>query len=512
MKKLIFVVAGFVFLFSSNLARADIVINEIMYAPQTGSAYEWVEIFNSGNSAVDLGGWRFFHGEASSGPLTLRSGNSTLLQPGEYAIIAKSPASVPNYDWLNFSGMILSASTLSLPDGADNTYIAVASDASKTISNSVVYDTSLGGSKDSGNSLAKINNAWVGRTPTPGAVNEIVVTPPPAPVLDSGSSGVGGGGSYVSSSAGAVSSTSTSPQETKTKVADIPKIKTKIVSKTLGFVGLPLSFQSNALGYSGEQLNRGKYFWNFGDGDSKEVRLSDGNKSFTHTYFYPGDYTVYLDYYQNYYSEVPDASDQITIKVIPANISISRVGDEKDFFIEISNNTDYSADISRWSLVSGSKRFELPKNTILASRKKLIISPKFSNLSFGDKAALKLITPQGEVAFDFSPTIAPLVQAAGSFTEEKEIVNQNKVSKIAPAPLFVPEKVSETSGTNSGENLVALASAGGAIGEGVGIRSFSPMISIIFILFVGMGTGTVYFIRRRKILYQSGSDFEILDE
>ncbi|MEK7081136.1 MAG: lamin tail domain-containing protein [Patescibacteria group bacterium] len=152
-KKLILILVMVFFLSVSHFAQADVVINEVMYAPANGSNYEWVEIFNSGTTLVDLQGWRFFHGETSSGPLTLRNGSTTIIQPSEYAIIAKSPSVVTNYAWLNFSGTILSASTLSLPDGIDNTYIAIASDTNKTISNSVIYNTSLGGSKESGNSL-----------------------------------------------------------------------------------------------------------------------------------------------------------------------------------------------------------------------------------------------------------------------------------------------------------------------------------------------------------------------
>src|SRR3989344_6142006 len=146
-KKIILFSLFAVFFCDLNLARADVVINEIMYAPVGGSNYEWVEVYNSGSDSVDLSGWRFFHSESTSGPLTLRNGDSAILQSGGYAVIAKNPSVVTSYDWLNFSGMIFSASSLSLPDSGDNTYIAVASDANKTISNSVTYDTSLGGSK-----------------------------------------------------------------------------------------------------------------------------------------------------------------------------------------------------------------------------------------------------------------------------------------------------------------------------------------------------------------------------
>ena len=155
------------------MAYADLIVNEIMYAPVTGSDYEWVEIFNSGNSAIDLNNYRFFHGETNSGPLTLRNGTTSVLQPSAYAIITKSQT---NYSWLNFSGMILSASTLSLPDSGDNIFIAI-SDPNKVIFDSIKYDPSLGGSKESGNSLSKINNVWIGAAPTLPGIQERASTP-----------------------------------------------------------------------------------------------------------------------------------------------------------------------------------------------------------------------------------------------------------------------------------------------------------------------------------------------
>src|SRR3989344_6654656 len=170
-KKTFLVLVGFAFLFPFNLVRADVIIDEIMYAPENGSNYEWIEIFNSGSESIDLESWRFFHGE-TSGPLTLRNGDTTILQPSKYAIIAKSPSVVTNYDWLNFSGMILSASTISLPDSGDNTYIAI-SYSDQQIVDSITYDTSLGGSKESKTSLSNIDNVWKSGIPTPGEENEI---------------------------------------------------------------------------------------------------------------------------------------------------------------------------------------------------------------------------------------------------------------------------------------------------------------------------------------------------
>jgi len=306
-----------------------------------------------------------------------------------------------------------------------------------------------------------------------------------------------GGAGLVSSNSDNGTSLSTSAPtivataEKKSKTEE-PKIKTQITSKTLGFIGLPVNFSASATGYSGEQLFSGKYFWNFGDGDSKEINLAD-SQPFTHTYFYPGDYVISLDYYSNYYENSPIASSQITIKIIPADISISKVGDEKDFFIELTNNTDYNADISNWFLSSGQKSFIIPRNTILAPKKTLIISPRITNFSIEDKNTLRLMTPEREVAFDYASSIVPIVPT--------KIAVQPKISTTAIQPPELPE-----------EAVLASAISSGVANNNPTSKLQTTITFILSFVFIGASAGAVYFIRRKKIIHQTGSDFKILDE
>jgi hypothetical protein len=43
-------------------ANAQLVLSELMYNPVGGSTNEFVELHNAGDSAVDVGGWRFSAG------------------------------------------------------------------------------------------------------------------------------------------------------------------------------------------------------------------------------------------------------------------------------------------------------------------------------------------------------------------------------------------------------------------------------------------------------------------
>src|SRR5665811_555888 len=91
-----------------NTTFAGVVINEIMYAPESGGS-EWIEIFNSGNNSVDLSDWRFFNNQDTSAPLRLQKGSAILPASG-YAIITTTS------DWSFFSGTVFSSSNFSLPN------------------------------------------------------------------------------------------------------------------------------------------------------------------------------------------------------------------------------------------------------------------------------------------------------------------------------------------------------------------------------------------------------------
>ncbi|WP_193212562.1 lamin tail domain-containing protein [Luteolibacter marinus] len=72
--------------------QQDIVINEICYHPPEvspqSSDRQWIELFNRGASAVDVGGWSFASGIGFTFPL------GTTIAPGGYLVVAKDPANL----------------------------------------------------------------------------------------------------------------------------------------------------------------------------------------------------------------------------------------------------------------------------------------------------------------------------------------------------------------------------------------------------------------------------------
>jgi hypothetical protein len=199
-------------------------------------------------------------------------------------------------------------------------------------------------------------------------------------------------------------------------------------------------------------------------------------------------------YYQNYYSDIPDASSQINIKVIPASVTISRVGDEKDFFVELSNDTDYSIDISSWMLASNAKSFTLPKNTILASKKKMIISPRITNFSILDKSSLKLMTSQNEIVFNYAVT-----EEKPSYSRKISKSNTTTVNTVATAKLsdILPATATMSDAAQDGNKNSA---------------NLFPIFPVISAIFIGASAYGVYFIRRKKATANEGDNFDILDE
>jgi len=523
-KKVILLFFLGIFFFKFSLAYAGVVINEIMYAPQSGSSYEWVEIFNSGSESVDLAGWRFFYDSngdkiydpSESHPLTLQQGSNSTLSSFQHALIAKSPSVVTDYVWLNFSGTIFSA-TFSLSDEAK--LIAIM-DEDKVVKNSITYDSSIGGDKDSGNSLQLISSSWVAAAPTPGVLNQASASNDNTDDTNaSNNTNVNSGTNTDTFSASCSGCDSSSSYSSSEKTEDF-KIKVKIIAKTLAFTGIPFSIQAKVSGYAGEQFY-GKYFWNFGDGDSKEARDST---PFSRSYFYPGEYPVSLEYYENYYSNIPDATAKIIIKAVPMAVSISKVGDMNDFFIELANNSDYEIDVSKWVLsslnISSEKKFTLPKNTVILAKKKIVLSPKITNFNFEDAKNLKLSTSEGQLVFDYGNFLASspavIVQKPDSAVTAADLplIAQSGKKETNSQTNKIKDNITEKAKDESQALIIQDLSAT-AISSDIPPKksdnghTYIPMI--ISFIFIGASAGAVYFIRQKRNISKAGDDFKILD-
>ena len=479
----------FIFLANWHFVYADLVINEVMYdlsgADSTNSkSREWVEVYNNGSSDINIDAsiYRIYDGGANR---TINGENNFTIPALSYVVWAGDKDTFL-VDHPGFSGTVYDTGITTLSNTGANLKI-IRTDTVDPI-DSFVYTSSMGANGDD-NTIQKISNTWTSASPTPGVTNE--------------SSSSSSSTTNTSNSSNNISIPET--ENTPTSIAsDIfnqssgdtkkQKIKTEIVVKNTVFTGVSLKFSAYTLGYYGEVLPYGRYFWNFGDGDAREMKVNEV-ENFTHTYFYPGDYVVSLEYYMSYYGDVPEAIDKMIIKVIDPNLVISNVGDEKDFFIEITNNGNTDADISKWILASQNSSFILPKNTIIEPRKKLILSGYITHFTFGDKETLQLLNSQRNLIYEYKKI------------EENKINNiVNTAPKINTKiqEYVVPDNVSDEIVVK--ENLEANAISSVSDLD----NSFVPIAA--FVLFLGTAGGAVYFLRRNKINMDNREDFELLDE
>ncbi|HVZ38197.1 MAG TPA: lamin tail domain-containing protein [Candidatus Kapabacteria bacterium] len=121
---------------------AQVVINEIMYAPESPEP-EWVELFNGGASPVDLEGWSI---RDASGTRAVLS--SERIAAGGYVVITRDSAALRAAR--SVRGTVIEVSLPSLNNGGDLLALA---DSAGVVMDSVFYSDTWGG--DGGRSLER---------------------------------------------------------------------------------------------------------------------------------------------------------------------------------------------------------------------------------------------------------------------------------------------------------------------------------------------------------------------
>ena len=417
-----------------SAVSAQVVISEIMYdAPGTeGSGeHDWVEVFNSGASAVDINAYRFFEANTNH-TLKLDRGSATL-PSGGYAVIA-SATSTFLADWPAFSGTLFDSS-FNLNSAGE--LIGIRVDSSDT-----THDFSYSpadAATNNGSSLQRTNISTVAfsaSAPTPGtgtlvssnssgtnpsSNSEVAVTTPPA-----------------TNTSGPVSSASNFPIE--------PQIFAYAGKDREAIAGADSVFEARAFNRNKEQIKPGRFLWTFGDGASSE------GQTVMHHFPQPGRYAVVLDIADGVYS----ASHQIIVTVLPVSISLTLLNDD----IVLSNKSSKNLDLSYWSLRSGGKFFLIPKNTILLGGASVPFTKEVTHIDASSDAAL--LYPNGLVAgslgaISLAPYSAPYSGSSASSA---------KINNVAqPASDLSPDSADVPDATSTAQSLVANAETAGNPGS-----------------------------------------------
>ncbi|MBY0539724.1 lamin tail domain-containing protein [Patescibacteria group bacterium] len=148
-----------VFFLLPAFAHADVVISEIMYdVPGSDSGREWIEVHNTGESAVDISGWKLFESGISHKIIPEKS---AVIESGGYAVIADNVVAFRK-DWPTYAGIIFE-SAFSLKNTGE---ILSLKNASSTVLFETNYETRV--AKGDGNSLNNVGATWEARMPSPG--------------------------------------------------------------------------------------------------------------------------------------------------------------------------------------------------------------------------------------------------------------------------------------------------------------------------------------------------------
>jgi hypothetical protein len=139
----IFLIAGFL-----SAAQADIVINEVL-GSTTGSDAEFVELYNTGSSAVDIGGWQIelwdsdtgsaYGGADAASPYVIASG--TMISAGGFFLFANEQT---QNDFSVTADFLLSANSIE-----NSSYTMILKNASLSTINSIFVTD--GGAGDAAN-------------------------------------------------------------------------------------------------------------------------------------------------------------------------------------------------------------------------------------------------------------------------------------------------------------------------------------------------------------------------
>lgn len=484
-KKFILLLVGIIFYVSANIAFAGVIINEVEISPVDS---RFIELYNTENIEVDLTGYylqrKTATGSSFSSLVSSTNFENKKIKGNGYFLISRGG--------VTGSDLVISNITLT-----ESNIIQL-----KNSEGNVIDKICWGEVADC--DLLKVDNPPEGKS-IQRQNNILIIGDPNAKNSSSNTSDTNTNTNpeSIPNNTPSASSGIDSLNSSSSVLSIKPSLK--IVNKNFGFVGIPLEFEARLEGVESQNMYA-KYIWNFGDGDSMEVDGFD-NKKFSHTYYYPGDYLVNIEYFTNSYQANPDYVSKINLKIVPTTVVISSVGTESDFFIELKNNSSLDIDISNWVLLGNNKIFTLPKSTNLLSMKKIILPPRVTNFNHGDKNFLELLDKNGTLIFSYKNILnQPKITTAKT---PRKITSLN-TENISLSERIGETFVSENEFTDINFENEDLSSAVILSDDKNGEKN-NLIYIFLFIILIIFATLTVYFLRRNRKEVED-EEFDILEE
>ncbi len=496
----ILILALFLFPAAPDAAGA-VLINEVAWmGTAANSADEWVELFNSSASSVDLTGWGLYEAGGSTLILNL---SGTIAANGYYLIERSDDNSVSDIaanvfgpfagNGLNNSGeyLVLKDATGAVVDSVDASARWPAGD--NTSKASMERKTDGAWQTNAGTTINGKDALGGNITGTPKAVNSQIVSASTAPSSQPSSSGGGSG-----------SGSTTSPL--------LPVLKAEAGGDVVIEVAQPIAF--NGLTSQGATA----YKWYLGDGTVKS------GAEITHTYQFPGTYLVTLEVSNSTDTNV----DQLRVFVFGGKVLINEIfigasstaaatSNTAGGWLELYNPHQASADISGWILESGDKKFIVPNFVLIPAGGFLVLTEAVTGLNLNSQNKIGLKYPSGLVADEIvfekpEPGFSASRTAAGFFwTKETTPGRVNIVTstggslleQVNVAPKKVVWKTESAQASNyiaSFYSVVAEPSppdqnlpVNAAIKDGFGTKMFNELsFWIMLVVALGLLAGIFY--------------------
>lgn len=387
-----------------TFASGNVFINEVAWmgalpkdgeSTQAAANNEWMELYNPTSAAVSLDGWR----------IAAEDGTPDISLSGS----------------LGVSGFFLLERT------DDNTVLGITADLIYTgaledvgerlfLKNSLgtivdEVDASLGwpaGNKETKETMQKVNGVWVSASSTPRAPNIDGPTTPEATAPSPAS----GAAQILSLASGNVP-----PQQQISAYAGEDR---EVV------VGSFIYFLGQAMGFDGKPLENARFWWNFGDGGTKEGR------SISYIYQFPGNYTVGLHVSSGSYA----ASDYVVVKVVPNQLAVEGVLQGEGGFVHLENKSGTEVDIGGWSIVDGAGvRFIIPPKTRVGAQSDITLPNDLTGLLKSGPTRIEVFYPSTtKVAFKWNVENRP---------QKPESVSKAVSEVTPPKPLTPRAQVEE---------------------------------------------------------------------
>lgn len=349
------VVSGLGLFVIPQRTAAQVVINEIAWMGTSASANaEWIELHNQSADLIDMGGWVL---EARDGAphITL----SGILQGSGYYILERtSDATLPSIT----ASQIYTGSL-----GNTGEYLELKDSTGSVIDTVDATGEWLAGNNETKETMQRYESQWITAPATPGNG-----TLPPASDDDENNddSEVDTPESSNNSSTSSKTITHKASSVEIIQIKPDPKYTAKVILPTTPItVGSVIQATVEVTESGKKDLVKGKFHWYMGDGKDY---VYFKNQKLEHTYYYPGDYTVVLEYYSSEFKTEPDTLFKKKITVGDDDLSISGMTD--DGGVRIENNSSQEIDLGDWTIVQGNNLFRFPKYTTIKKLANISIS------------------------------------------------------------------------------------------------------------------------------------------